>query len=116
MTVSIPASASAGRDWLAEIQPANRGAPPSDIVAEGLAATGRVRFARPDATFYLFCAIDGEPDSRALALRLVYEAGVGVAPGLAFGPGGEGYLRLCFGRAPEEIAEATRRLARWLAR
>jgi aspartate/methionine/tyrosine aminotransferase len=87
-----------------------------DIVAEGLAATGRVRFARPDATFYLFCAIDGEPDSRALALRLVDEAGVGVAPGSAFGPGGEGYLRLCFGRAPEEIAEATRRLARWLAR
>jgi aspartate/methionine/tyrosine aminotransferase len=87
-----------------------------DIVAEGLAATGRVRFAWPDATFYLFCAIDGEPDSRALALRLVDEAGVGVAPGSAFGPGGEGYLRLCFGRAPEEIAEATRRLAHWLRR
>ena len=83
---------------------------------DGLAATGRVRFARPDATFYLFCAVDGEPDSRALALRLVDEAGVGVAPGSAFGPGGEGYLRLCFGRAPDEIAEATRRLARWLAR
>ena len=68
------------------------------------------RFARPEATFYLFCAVDGEPDSRALALRLVDEAGVGVAPGAAFGPGGEGYLRLCFGRAPDEIAEATRRL------
>ena len=77
---------------------------------------GRVRFATPDATFYLFCAVDGEPDSRALALRLVDEAGVGAAPGSAFGPGGEGYLRLCFARAPDEIAEATRRLARWLAR
>ena len=85
-----------------------------DIVCDGLAATGRVRFAWPDATFYLFCAVDGEADSRALALRLVDEAGVGVAPGAAFGPGGEGYLRLCFGRAPDEIAEATRRLARWL--
>ena len=87
-----------------------------DIVCDGLAATGRVRFARPDATFYLFCAVDGEADSRALALRLVDEVGVGVAPGSAFGPGGEGYLRLCFGRAPDEIAEATRRLARWLKR
>ena len=37
-------------------------------------------------------------------------------PASAFGPGGEGYLRLCFGRAPDEIAEATRRLARWLKR
>jgi aspartate/methionine/tyrosine aminotransferase len=86
-----------------------------DIVAGGLAKTGRVRFAMPEATFYLFCAIDGEVDSRAVALRLVDEAGVGAAPGAAFGPGGEGYLRLCFARAPEEIAEATRRLARWLA-
>jgi aspartate/methionine/tyrosine aminotransferase len=87
-----------------------------DIVCDGLATTGRVRFARPDATFYLFCAVDGEPDSRALALRLVDEAGVGVAPGSAFGPGGEAYLRLCFGRAPDEIAEATQRLAAWLKR
>ena len=87
-----------------------------DIVASGLAKTGRVRFAMPEAAFYLFCAIDGEADSRALALRLIDEAGVGAAPGSAFGPGGEGYLRLCFARAPEEIAEATRRLARWLAR
>jgi len=86
-----------------------------DILVSGLAATGRARFAVPEATFYLFCAIDGESDSRALALRLVDEAGVGAAPGSAFGLGGEGYLRLCFSRAPEEIAEATRRLARWLA-
>lgn len=87
-----------------------------NIVTRGLAATGRVSFAMPQAAFYLFCAIDGEADSRALALRLVDEAGIGAAPGSAFGPGGEGYLRLCFARAPEEIAEATRRFARWLTR
>jgi aspartate/methionine/tyrosine aminotransferase len=86
-----------------------------DIVSEGLAATGRVSFAMPQAAFYLFCAIDGEADSRSLALRLIDEAGVGAAPGVAFGPGGEGYLRLCFARAPGEVAEATRRLARWLS-
>ena len=56
------------------------------------------------------------PDSRRLALRLVDEAGIGVAPGAAFGLGGEGYLRICFARAPDEMAEATRRFARWLAR
>jgi len=85
-----------------------------DILCEGLAATGRTRFFEPEAAFYLFFAIDGFPDSRALAFRLVDEAGVGLAPGTAFGPGGEGFLRLCFARDPAEIGEATRRMARWL--
>ena len=46
-----------------------------DIVCDGLAATGRVRFFEPEATFYLFCAVDGFDDSRALALRLIDEGG-----------------------------------------
>ncbi len=85
-----------------------------DLLCEGLAATGRARFFEPEAAFYLFFAVDGFPDSRALAFRLVDEAGVGLAPGTAFGPGGEGFLRLCFARDPAEIGEATRRMARWL--
>ena len=85
-----------------------------DSLCAGLAATGRVRFFEPEAAFYLFCAIDGFPDSRRLALRLIDEAGVGLAPGSAFGPGGEGYLRLCFARDPAVIEEATRRIVRWL--
>jgi aspartate/methionine/tyrosine aminotransferase len=85
-----------------------------DTLCEGLAKTGRVRFFEPEAAFYLFCSVDGFADSRPLALRLIDEAGVGAAPGGAFGPGGEGHLRLCFARDPDEIAEATRRMARWL--
>jgi aspartate/methionine/tyrosine aminotransferase len=85
-----------------------------DIVCDGLRATGLVRFARPDAAFYLFCAVDGFPDTRSLALRLIDEAGVGVAPGSAFGAGGEDYVRICFARSPEQMAEATRRIAAWL--
>ncbi len=80
------------------------------IVAEGLSATGRVRFAPMAGAFYLFFQVDGETDTRRLALRLVDEANVGIAPGTAFGPGGEAYLRLCYGRREEDIAEATRRL------
>jgi aspartate/methionine/tyrosine aminotransferase len=87
-----------------------------DIICNGLAASGRVRFARPEAAFYLFCSVDGEADTRTLAKRLVDEAGLGVAPGSAFGAGGEGYIRLCFARSPEQIAEATRRFSAWLAR
>jgi aspartate/methionine/tyrosine aminotransferase len=85
-----------------------------DTLCQGLAATGRARFFEPEAAFYLFCSVDGFLDSRALALRLIDEAGVGAAHGGAFGPGGEGHLRLCFARDPEKIAEATRRMARWL--
>ena len=85
-----------------------------DILSRMLAATGRVRFFAPEAAFYLFCAVDGFADSRALALRLIDEAGVGAAPGSAFGRGGEGWLRLCFARDPAEIQEAGRRIARWL--
>jgi aspartate/methionine/tyrosine aminotransferase len=87
-----------------------------DIICNGLAATGRVRFAWPEAAFYLFCSIEGEQDTRTLAKRLVDEAGLGVAPGSAFGAGGEAYIRLCFARSPEQIAEATRRFTDWLAR
>ncbi len=85
-----------------------------DIVCAGLAATGRVRFAEPEGAFYLFFAVDGESDTRRLGLRLVDEANIGVAPGDAFGEAGKGFLRLCFARSPEQIAEATRRLVTWL--
>jgi aspartate/methionine/tyrosine aminotransferase len=87
-----------------------------DVLCQGLAATGRVRFAQPEAAFYLFCAVEGESDTRGLAMRLVDEAGLGVAPGSAFGAGAEAYIRLCFARSPEQIAEATRRFSAWLAR
>lgn len=86
------------------------------IVCSGLAATGRVRFAEPPGAFYLFFAVDGEPDTQKLGLRLVDEANLGIAPGDAFGDAGQGFLRLCFLRSPEQVAEATRRLVEWLNR
>jgi len=47
---------------------------------------------------------------------LVDETGVGLAPGGSFGAGCEPYLRLCFARKTEDIAEAARRLTGWLQR
>ena len=44
-------------------------------------------------------------------MRLVDEANVGLAPGTAFGEGGQGYLRLCFARKAEDLEETVRRLA-----
>ena len=56
----------------------------------------RVTFPIPQAAFYAFFAVDGVTDSYAFAVQVLRECGVGLAPGAAFGPQGEGYLRLCF--------------------
>ena len=65
---------------------------------------------RPDGAFYYFFALDGERDSKALAKRLVDEANVGLAPGVAFGEGGEGHLRLCFAASTLTLTRAMERL------
>lgn len=79
-------------------------------VIQRLAAHRNVKVARPEAAFYAFFAVDGMKDSFAFASRLVREAKVGLAPGVAFGEGGEGYLRLCFASAPERLSRAMDRL------
>lgn len=81
------------------------------IVCDGLAATGQVELPPPPGAFYAFLKVRGATDSRALAIRLVDEANVGLAPGTAFGEGGAGYLRLCFARNADDLTEAVRRLA-----
>ena len=85
-----------------------------DVLCAALSATGKARFAPPLGSFYLFCAFEGLTDSRAAAMRIVDEANVGLAPCTAFGPGGEGFMRICFARDPESIGEAAERLAGWL--
>ena len=57
-----------------------------DIMAKGLTTTGRARFSLPEGAFYMFCEIAGQPDSRALAHKLIDEAGIGVAPGVRSAP------------------------------
>ena len=81
-----------------------------DLVIGRLSSSPRVRLIRPDGAFYLFFGVDGEPDSRALALRLLHDANVGLAPGSAFGPGGEGHLRLCFAGSIDRLETAMDRL------
>ena len=87
-----------------------------DVLCRTLAAAPRLRFAAPEGGFYLFLSIEGEADTRKLAFRLVDEAGVGLAPGSAFGAGGGGFLRLCFARSAEDIGEAARRIAAWASK
>ena len=80
------------------------------LALDGVAGLNGVRLAAPDGAFYAFIGVDGETDSLALALRLVRDHGVAVAPGSAFGEGGEGHLRLCFAQGRTRMERAMGRL------
>jgi aspartate aminotransferase len=81
-----------------------------ELVLQRLGGMRRVRIVRPEAAFYVMFGVDGMTDSLAFAKRLVQETRVGLAPGSAFGPGGEGHLRLCFAASPERLSAAMDRL------
>ena len=64
---------------------------------------------------YAFFKLDGFDDSLVVAKRLVAEAGLGLAPGNAFAPEAQGWLRWCFAsREPKRLVEGVDRLKRWL--
>ena len=87
-----------------------------DTLLPGLAAMPRVQVATPLGGLYGFFRVEGEPDSLALAKRLVGRHGLGLAPGAAFGDEGEGWLRWCFAsRDPARLTEGLQRLSAALA-
>jgi aspartate/methionine/tyrosine aminotransferase len=67
-----------------------------DTLLPLLGALAPVQVAPPAGGMYAFFRVEGENDSLAFAKRLVVEAGLGLAPGSAFGGEGEGWLRWCF--------------------
>ncbi len=81
-----------------------------DLVVQRLGAMPRVRLVRPEAAFYAFFTVDGMSDSLAFAKQLIAETKVGLAPGIAFGQEGEGWLRLCFATSLARLGEAMDRL------
>ncbi len=88
------------------------------LMLEGLPRAGFARIAPPDGAFYIYADVsDMGEDSRALAARILGEAGVAVTPGLDFDPvrGGR-TLRFSYARATEDIAEGLARLEDWAGR
>ena len=87
-----------------------------DIAHAALSAVPGITAPRPDGAMYLFLRVEGCTDSLALAKSLLHSARVGIAPGAAFGAGGEGHLRLCFAQSEARIREASGRLAEALSK
>ena len=85
-----------------------------DQVLRALRDMPGVEAPEPDGGMYAFFRIAGCTDSVALAKQLIDQAGLGLAPGVAFGDEGEGWLRWCFAHRPEKNAAGLERLAGFL--
>ncbi|HLJ65801.1 MAG TPA: pyridoxal phosphate-dependent aminotransferase [Chloroflexota bacterium] len=82
-----------------------------DLVVEGLNAIEGVTCNEPDGAFYAFPSIKGTGmSSREAADCLLYEAGVAVLAGTAFGRNGEGHLRLSYANSYENLERALDRI------
>ena len=84
-----------------------------DLMVQGLNEIPGIECRVPRGAFYAF------PNVRQLGLKssdlahlLLDDGGVATLPGTAFGPEGEGYLRLCFSTSEENIVEALNRIRR----
>lgn len=81
-----------------------------------LVATKGVTVPKPEGAFYLFPRVNGITDSFAFCLALLQETKVAVAPGIAFGNGGEGALRICTASDLSILEPAMERLCRFIER
>ncbi len=87
-----------------------------DFLVKELNAIDGVSAAVPSGTMYAFFKIEGVADSLEFCKRLVRDAGLGLAPGSAFGPEGEGFVRWCFASSQDRLAEGVERLRKVLVR
>ena len=85
-----------------------------DFCLAALRKMPRVTVPNPDGAFYLFPRIAGVTDSFDFCKRLLLETNVGLAPGVAFGNGGEGSIRICYAADREILEQAMLRLKLFL--
>jgi aspartate/methionine/tyrosine aminotransferase len=87
-----------------------------DFCLDALRQMPGVTVPSPDGAFYVFPRIDGLTDSFAFCWKLLHETRVGIAPGVAFGAGGEGSVRICYAAERSILEPAMERLARFVSR
>jgi len=87
-----------------------------DFLVTELNAIPGVSAAAPTGAMYVFFRVAGVTDSLEFCKRLVREVRLGLAPGSAFGPEGEGFVRLCFAADNYRLADGVARLRRALGK
>lgn len=85
------------------------------MIVERMSAMG-IEIPHPDGAFYVFPRIPAKygDDDKSFALDLAEKAKVGVIPGSAFGPGGQGYFRFSYAASYEDIEVAMDRMAAFM--
>lgn len=81
------------------------------LALEGLKRIDGVTVSEPAGSFYVFPRLEGLDDSVAFCESLVRSQRLGVAPGAAFGSGGEGHVRLCFAVEEATLRDALARFS-----
>ena len=94
---------------------AERCAAGRDVVNSRLALMPRVRNVPNHGSFYAMFEVDGMTDTLRFCKRAVAEAGIGMAPGIAFGRGAERHIRLCYAKSTELLHQAMDRLELFVA-
>jgi aspartate/methionine/tyrosine aminotransferase len=87
-----------------------------DHLVRALSAVPGVNVKAPLGAMYLFFSMPGAARSLDLCKAMVREVGLGVAPGSAFGPQGEGFVRWCYACDTARLDAGVERLTRFLAR
>ena len=88
-----------------------------DTIVDGLNAINGITCIKPLGSFYVFPNVTALPLScEALADYLMEEADIALLPGTAFGKYGDGYLRLSYANALENITEALQRMKTAIAK
>ena len=85
-----------------------------DLCVRELSGIAGLNVPTPEGAFYVFPRIDGLTDSFGFCRRLLEETRVGLAPGVAFGPGGEGSVRICYAAERSILEPALTRLRKFL--
>lgn len=86
-----------------------------DVICTALESVPGIRVFRPRGAFYFLFSVEGLSDDEELARAILRDTAVGLAPGSAFGPGGEGCMRLCFAVSPDLLAQTAERLVPYLS-
>ena len=86
-----------------------------DFCLRALSEIRGVSVPSPDGAFYLFPKIGGLKDSFEFCIRLLRETKVGIAPGVAFGAGGEGSVRICYAAERPILEEGMEKFSKFLS-
>jgi aspartate/methionine/tyrosine aminotransferase len=87
-----------------------------DHLVQALSALPGVDVKAPPGAMYLFFSMPGASRSLELCKAMVREVGLGIAPGSAFGPQGEGFVRWCYACDTARLDAGVERLKRFLGR